>query len=75
VILTPTARVTMGLGFTQIVGWGTTYLMPSVLGRELQDSLGISPELVFAGITVMFGVGAVLSPASAGSSTAPARAA
>src|SRR5437588_12435687 len=62
VIATPTARVTLGLGFTQIVGWGTTYLMPSVLGRELQDALGLSPELVFGGITVMFGVGAFLSP-------------
>lgn len=61
-ILTPTARVTMGLGFTQIVGWGTTYLMPSVLGRELQDQLGLSPELVFAGITVMFAVSAVCAP-------------
>jgi len=62
VTLTPTARVTMGLGFTQIVGWGTTYLMPSVLGRELQDALGLTPELVFAGITVMFAVSAVCSP-------------
>lgn len=61
-ILTPTARVTMGLGFTQIVGWGTTYLMPSVLGRHLQDDLGLSPELVFAGITVMFAVSAICSP-------------
>ena len=65
-ILTPTARVISrtigGLGFTQIVGWGTTYLMPSVLGRELQTALGVSPELVFGGITVMFGVGAFLSP-------------
>jgi predicted MFS family arabinose efflux permease len=66
VILTPATRAITraiaGLGFTQIVGWGTTYLMPSVLGRELQTALGISPELVFAGITVMFGVGAFLSP-------------
>ena len=61
-ILTPTARVTMGLGFTQIVGWGTTYLMPSVLGRQLQEQLGLSPELVFSGITVMFAVSAVCSP-------------
>ena len=61
-ILTPTARVTMGLGFTQIVGWGTTYLMPSVLGRKLQTDLGLSPELVFAGITVMFAVSAVCAP-------------
>jgi MFS family permease len=60
--LSPTARVTLGLGFTQIVGWGTTYLMPSVLGRHLQDDLGISSELVFAGITVMFAVNAICSP-------------
>ena len=60
--LTPTARVTLGLGFTQIVGWGTVYLMPSVLGRHIQDDLHVSSELVFAGITVMFGVGALCSP-------------
>ena len=60
--LSPTARVTLALGFTQIVGWGTTYLMPSVLGRHFQDDLGISSELVFAGITVMFAVNAVCSP-------------
>jgi MFS family permease len=63
VTLTPTARVTLGLGFTQIVGWGTVYLMPSVLGRHIQNDLDVSSELVFAGITVMFGVGAVCSPA------------
>jgi MFS family permease len=62
VILTPTARAIMGLGFTQIVGWGTTYLMPSVLGRELQRDLDLSPEVVFGGITVMFALNAVCSP-------------
>jgi len=61
VTLTPTARAILGLGFTQIVGWGTTYLMPSVLGRDLQRDLGLSPELVFAGITVMFAISAVCS--------------
>ena len=34
-------RATIGLGFTQIVGWGTTFLMPSVLGRHIEDALGI----------------------------------
>jgi MFS family permease len=62
VTLTPTARAILGLGFTQIVGWGTTYLMPSVLGRALQEALGLTPELVFGGITVMFAVSAVCSP-------------
>jgi len=62
VTLTPTTRAVAGLGFTQIVGWGTTYLMPSVLGPHIQDDLGIPSELVFTGITVMFAVGALCSP-------------
>ncbi len=61
-IVSPTVRVTLGLGFTQIVGWGTTYLMPSVLGRHIQDALGIPAEMVFAGITVMFAVSALCAP-------------
>lgn len=60
--LTPTTRAVAGLGFTQIVGWGTTFLMPSVLGRHIQDDLAMPSELVFAGITVLFAVGAVLAP-------------
>lgn len=55
-------RAVAGLGFTQIVGWGTTFLMPSVLGRYIQDDLHIPTEIVFAGITVLFAVGAVLAP-------------
>ena len=53
---------TIGLGFTQIVGWGTTFLMPSVLGRHMEGDLGIASEIVFSGITVMFAVGAICSP-------------
>jgi MFS family permease len=60
--ISPTTRAIAGLGFTQVVGWGTTYLMPSVLGRDLERDLGLSPELVFAGITVMFALSAVCSP-------------
>lgn len=60
--LSPAVRATAGLGFTQIVGWGTTFLMPAVLGRHMGESLGLASEIVFAGITVMFGVGALLAP-------------
>ena len=60
--LSPATRATAGLGFTQIVGWGTTFLMPAVLGRHIEESLGLASEVVFAGITVMFGVGALLAP-------------
>jgi MFS family permease len=60
--VSPATRATIGLGFTQIVGWGTTFLMPSVLGRHMENDLGIASEIVFSGITVMFAVGAICSP-------------
>lgn len=58
----PTGRATLGLGLTQVIGWGTTFLMPSVLGRHIQQDLAIPSEVVFGGITVMFGVGALIAP-------------
>ena len=60
--MNPTARATLGVGVTQIIGWGSTFLMPSVLGRPIQDELGMPSELTYGGITVMFGLGALLSP-------------
>jgi predicted MFS family arabinose efflux permease len=60
--ITPAVQATVGLGFTQIVGWGTTFLMPAVLGRHMEESLGLASEVIFAGITVMFGVGALFAP-------------
>jgi predicted MFS family arabinose efflux permease len=62
VTLTPAARATSGLGITQIIGWGTTFLMPSVLGRPIEHDLGLPSEVVYGGITVMFGVGALFAP-------------
>jgi predicted MFS family arabinose efflux permease len=62
VIVTPAAKATIGLGLTQIVGWGTTFLMPSVLGRHIERDLGLASEIVYGGITVMFGVGALFAP-------------
>ena len=48
--MTPAARAahlaTIGLGFTQIVGWGTTFLMPAVLGRHMGEALGLASEVV-----------------------------
>lgn len=61
-IVTPAARATIGLGLTQIVGWGTTFLMPSVLGRHIERDLALPSEIVYGGITVMFGVGALFAP-------------
>lgn len=56
------AKATAGLGLTQIVGWGTTFLMPSVLGRHIERDLDLPSEVVYGGITVMFGVGALFAP-------------
>ena len=44
------------------MGWGTTFLMPSVLGRHIERDLGLPSEVVYGGITVMFGVGALFAP-------------
>ncbi len=41
---------------------GTTFLMPSVLGRHFQRDLDLPSEVVYGGITVMFGVGALFAP-------------
>jgi predicted MFS family arabinose efflux permease len=62
VISIPAGRATLGLGFSQIVGWGTTFLMPSVLGRSMAGDLALPGEVVYGGITVMFGVGALCAP-------------
>jgi predicted MFS family arabinose efflux permease len=58
----PATKATLGLGVTQIVGWGTTFLMPSVLGRHMGQDLAIPSEIIYGGITVMFGVGALFAP-------------
>lgn len=57
-------RAIVGLAATQIVGWGTTYYVPSVLAPEFRASLGLSQEAVFGGITVMLLVGAAAAPAT-----------
>ncbi len=60
--ITAATKATVGLCLTQIVGWGTTFLMPSVLGRHIERDLQLPSEVVYGGITVMFGVGALFAP-------------
>ncbi|HEX2509155.1 MAG TPA: MFS transporter [Microvirga sp.] len=57
-------RAIVGLAIAQIVGWGTSYYVPSVLAPEFRDSLGLSQEAVFGGITIMLLVGAAAAPAT-----------
>lgn len=52
----------VALAFTQMIGWGTTYYLPSMLSLSLQRELGLSPRLVFAAVAVMMITGAFCSP-------------
>jgi len=51
-----------GLGAAQILGWGSTFYLPSVLGPRMGESLGLAQDVIFAGVTVMYLVGAVAAP-------------
>lgn len=50
------------LSASQIIGWGTSFDMPGVLGRKIAADLGMANEAVFAGLTVMMLVMAALGP-------------
>lgn len=52
----------LGLGVTQMVGWGTSFSAMAVLGANIGASLGLARESVFAGITIMLVVSGLLSP-------------
>lgn len=55
-------RLVAILAAGQIVGWGTTFDMPGVLGRLIADDLGLSNALAFGGLTVMMLVGGIAGP-------------
>lgn len=60
----PRSLLLAGLGTAQIIGWGTTFYLPSVLGPPIGAALGLSQDIVFAGVTVMYLVGATIAPAA-----------
>jgi predicted MFS family arabinose efflux permease len=57
-----TARAIVGLGATQLIGWGTTFSPLAVLGTTMGRDLGLSREMTFAGMTVMLLVSAAIAP-------------
>ncbi|MBN8944390.1 MAG: MFS transporter [Rhizobiales bacterium] len=58
----PTARIAGLLAITQVFGWGTTYHLPSTMASPLSAELGLTREGIFAGISVMLLVSAVVAP-------------
>lgn len=53
-----------GLSLKQIIAWGTTFYLPSILERQIAAELGLSRELIFGGVTVMLLVAAMIAPAA-----------
>ena len=58
----PLARLIGGLGAGQIVGWGTSFYLPTILASDISRDTGLSEEIVYAGVTVMLLVSASLAP-------------
>lgn len=56
------AQTVSVLAVTQLIGWGTTFESVGVLGRRLAPDLGLPNEIVFAGLSVMMMVSALMSP-------------
>jgi MFS family permease len=52
----------IGLGVTQLIGWGATFTALAVLGVPIGRDLGLPREAVFGGVSVMLLVSAVLAP-------------
>lgn len=52
----------LSLAFTQMIGWGTTYYLPSMLSLPLQREMGLSTKIIYAAVAAMMITGAVLSP-------------
>jgi predicted MFS family arabinose efflux permease len=52
----------VALSFGQIVGWGTTYYMPSSIADALQRDLGFSTRTIYFGVTLMVAVAGLSAP-------------
>jgi MFS family permease len=55
-------EATLGLGVSQMIGWGTTFSPLALYAKPIQAELGLSREAVFSGIAIMLVVNAALSP-------------
>ena len=53
-----------GLGLTQIIGWGSTYYLLTILGPNIAADLGLSPQLTSSGLSILLALGGVLGPYS-----------
>lgn len=61
---TPPSDVVLlpALALGQIVGWGSTYYLPSVVAGSLMRELGFSATTIYLGVTIMVSIGGLVSP-------------
>lgn len=57
-----TPKAVVGLGTTQIIGWGSTFSPLSLLATPISNDLDLNRPTVFAGVTVMLLASALLAP-------------
>lgn len=55
-------RAIWGLGVTQIIGYGATYYLLSLLARPIADELGMSTPAVFGGLSLTLACSALFGP-------------
>jgi predicted MFS family arabinose efflux permease len=60
--LQPGTRLTIRLGLTQILGWGSSFYLPAILAVPISQALGISTELFFWAFTLSLLVSGLLGP-------------
>ena len=58
----PSTRLTIRLGITQIIGWGSGFYLPAILAVPISQSLGISTETFFWAFTLSLLVSGLLGP-------------
>ena len=57
----PTVRAVAALSLTQLIGWGSTFYLPAVIGPAIARELGVGLPMVMAGPTIMLVVMAMVS--------------
>jgi predicted MFS family arabinose efflux permease len=55
-------RLIAVIAISQLAGWGTTFDMPSVLGRAMERDLGMPFDMIFLGLSVMMLMSAFAAP-------------
>ncbi|WP_244575234.1 MFS transporter [Rhizobium sp. 11515TR] len=57
----PIVRAVAALSLTQLIGWGSTFYLPAVIGPAMAHELGVGLPMVMAGPTIMLVVMAMVS--------------